>query len=81
MGTGDPNSVVWSGVLGKGDSTSLVPTNVEFDDTAEVKLEERDGDKAKQIGSTLTVRASGAGPQPTEFKTSGAYYKLYYRIT
>ena len=33
-----------------------------------MKLEERNGDKTKQIGSTIVVRADGKNAQPLEFE-------------
>jgi hypothetical protein len=72
--------VAWRGVMNKGDTENLVPTNVPFDDVAEVKLQEMNGDKAKQIGATIEISATQPSAQPAVFKTSGAHYELYYSI-
>lgn len=74
--------IVWNGVIDKGGRESLVPTNVDFADSARVRVYEMNGSNAKQIGDTLVIEADrGAGPQPADFKTSGAWYELSYRVT
>ena len=44
-----------------------------------VELKEKDGNSYKSLGST-TVLAGIQGPQPVEFKTSGAHYHLWYHL-
>ena len=51
-----------------------------FGDSIVVELKEKNGSgKYKSLGST-TVKAGIQGPQPVEFKTSGAHYHLWYHL-
>jgi hypothetical protein len=52
---------------------------VPFADVAEVKLEEMNGAKARQIGVSQYIRVDRPG-SPVEFSTSGARYELAYTI-
>jgi hypothetical protein len=71
--------VVWGpGKMAKDDTRTLnVP--VEFGEVAEVKLQEMNGDKPKQIGAAQSIRVDRPG-SPVDFSTSGAHYVLYYDI-
>jgi hypothetical protein len=75
------DEVAWGpGAMEKNETKNLVPTSVPFDDEADVKLQEMNGSKAKQIGATHTITADRPSAQPAVFKTSGAHYELYYRV-
>jgi hypothetical protein len=52
----------------------------DFGESIVVELKEKNGSSNyKSLGST-TVRAGIQGPQPVEFKTSGAHYHLWYHL-
>ena len=70
----------WFDSMRKGETKSLLPTAVDFDDVATVTVSERDGDKDKPIGGSLNVNAEGHNQSPLVFKTSGAHYELYYEV-
>jgi hypothetical protein len=71
--------VVWGpGKMAKGDAQPLnVP--VDFGEVAEVKVEEMNGDKAKQIGAAQSIRVNRPG-SPVDFSTCGAHYVLQYEV-
>lgn len=71
----------WSGVMEKDETKNLVPTNIPFTGKVVVRLDEMNGDNPTPIGGALVVSSTGAGPQPHDFKTSGAHYQLYYRVS
>jgi hypothetical protein len=51
-----------------------------FNGSVTVELKERNGlNKYTPLGSTM-VNAANPGPQPVEFKTSGAHYHLWYHL-
>ena len=51
-----------------------------FRDSIVVELKEKNGaGRYKSLGS-VTVKAGIQGPQPVEFKTSGAHYHLWYHL-
>lgn len=66
---------------GKFEKGELARMNVPvfFGEVAEVKVEEMNGDKPKQIGAAQSVTARGPG-SPLNFSTSGAHYVLHYAI-
>jgi hypothetical protein len=70
---------VWNGVMEKDSSRDLRPTSVVFDNTTRVKLEEMNNQDAKQIGADVVIRESG-NPDSVHFKTSGAWYELYFTV-
>jgi hypothetical protein len=71
---------VWKGSIGKGE-TQPISQSVDFDEVTTVVLQERDGDKSKQIGASFDVHADPRQNQvPLVFKTSGAHYELYYEV-
>jgi hypothetical protein len=72
--------VLWNGVMTKNEDASLRPANAEFEGTASVILEEMNGDNPKKIGSTATIRESG-NPDSVQFKTSGAWYELFFEVS
>lgn len=72
--------MVWNGVMNKDDDASLRPTTADFEDTASVVLEEMNGDNPKKIGATATIRESG-NPTSVHFKTSGAWYELFFEVS
>ena len=51
-----------------------------FGEVAEVKVEEMNGDKAKQIGAAQLIRSANEPGSPVDFSTSGAHYVLTYTI-
>jgi hypothetical protein len=70
---------VWGpGKMKKGDTQALdIP--IDFDEVVEVKVQEMNGDKAKDIGPAQYIRVDRPG-SPVDFSTSGAHYVLYYNI-
>src|SRR5262245_35751428 len=72
--------VVWNGAIKKGETLNLAPTAVDFEEVATVTLNELNGSKAKQIGSSVTVDPVHPAAQPLVFKTSGTYYELYFQL-
>jgi hypothetical protein len=52
---------------------------VPFADVVEVKLQEMNADKPKQIGASQYIRVDRPG-SPVEFSTSGARYELDYTV-
>ncbi len=52
----------WFDSMRKGETKSLLPTAVDFDDVATVTVSERDGDKDKPIGES--AERQRRGPQP-----------------
>jgi hypothetical protein len=72
--------VIWNGVMEKGSDRNLRDTSVPFEDSTKVKLEEMNGDKPKQIGAEATIRESG-NPDSVQFKTSGAWYELFFEVS
>jgi hypothetical protein len=51
-----------------------------FNGSVLVELKERNGlNKYTPLGS-IVVTAGNPGPQPVEFKTSGAHYHLWYHL-
>jgi hypothetical protein len=67
---------------GKFEKDELAAMNVpvRFGDVAEVKVEEMNGDKAKQIGAAQLIRSANQPGSPVNFSTSGAHYVLHYTI-
>lgn len=57
-----------------------MPTNIPFDEVADVKLQEMNGDNAKQIGVSVTIRSDPISAKKATFKTSGAHYELWYNV-
>lgn len=72
--------VKWNGVIKKGQTVNLVPTNVSIGTVAKVVLNELDGKKSKQIGQEAQIDVEHPGAQPLVFKTSGAHYELFYSL-
>ena len=70
---------VWNGVVKKG-ATVDIGVEVEFEDRATVIAEEMNNQTPKQIGNSVTVRESG-NPKFLTFKTSGAWYEVYFEVT
>ncbi|MFB9323625.1 hypothetical protein [Cryptosporangium minutisporangium] len=75
------NAVVWSGAIDKAESKNLGPKYVNFNQTADVEVDEMNGNKAKQIGDAVTIRSAKTATQQATFKTSGAHYELTYRVS
>jgi hypothetical protein len=73
---GDP---VWGpGKMNKGDIKTLnIP--VDFGEVAEVKVQEMNNNRAKDIGPAQLIRVDRPG-SPVDFSTSGAHYVLSYDI-
>jgi hypothetical protein len=69
----------WDSVMAKGDSKSVNIT-VDFVDFATVTLDEMNGNRAKQIGSTVEIPADRPETRTVDFKTSGAHYQLTYTV-
>jgi len=70
---------VWNGVVKK-DQTVDIGVEVEFEGQATVIAEEMNNQTPKQIGDSVTVRESG-NPKFLTFKTSGAWYEVYFEAT
>lgn len=74
------DSVVWNGVMEKDSNANLRPTNIKFEDYTKVKLYEMNNKDAKQIGDEAVIREHG-NPSTVHFKTSGAWYELYFKVS
>jgi len=75
-------SVYGPGRVNKGQTITLSPLTVKFNGAAEVRLMEVNPKKDKQIGPEFKVNTDQAGKTLThEFHTSGAHYKLKYKVT
>jgi hypothetical protein len=72
--------VKWGpGKFEKGESATMnVP--VSFGEVAEVKVEEMNGARPKQIGAAQHIRSADEPGSPVNFSTSGAHYVLHYTI-
>ena len=70
---------LWNGVMRKGDTADLRPTHVSFNGHIGVTLKEVSNGKATQIGDEVTIRESG-NPPSVNFKTSGTWYELIFRV-
>jgi hypothetical protein len=70
---------VWP--MSRGQTRTFTPhLSKTFTGSIVVELKEKNGlNKYKSLGST-TVMAGVQGPQPVEFKTSGAHYHLWYHL-
>lgn len=73
--------VVWNGSMQKDETENLVPTNIPFADVADVKLQEMNGNNAKQIGGSVIIQDDPVSARKAIFKTSGAHYELWYKVT
>lgn len=74
---GDP---VWGPKkMKKGDPALTMDVSVRFGEVAEVKVQEMNKDRAKDIGPAQLVRVDRPG-SPLDFSTSGAHYVLTYDI-
>jgi hypothetical protein len=79
------DEVVWGAggsKIEKGQTVRLTIGGIEFDDVANVRLDELNssGDDPHQIGSTVPIRVDRPG-SPVEFGTSGAHYELHYYVS
>jgi hypothetical protein len=76
--------VVWGGGGQKIEKVQTIRLDlpIEFDEVAQVRLEEmnQNGDDPHQIGGTVAIRVDRPG-SPVEFGTSGAHYELHYFVT
>lgn len=72
---GDP---VWNGVVAK-DGSVTIGVTVPFENQVSVIAEEMNNTKPKQIGDAAIVRESG-NPDFLTFKTSGAWYQVYFEV-
>ena len=75
------NAVVWNGSIDKNESKNLGPRSVNFNNTAEVEVDEMNGNKAKQIGGSVVIPGHKSTQQQATFKSSGAHYELTYRVS
>lgn len=71
---------VWNGVMGKRAKADLRPASVHFNARAEVTLQEVSNGNPRQIGDEITVRENG-NPASLSFRTSGAWYELYFEVS
>lgn len=76
----DGNSEYGPGRVSKGQTISLRPRTVAFDDAARVKLVEVNGKRSKELG-TITITDDQRNKTLTgEFHTSGSHYELSYKV-
>jgi hypothetical protein len=66
------------GKMDKGDSQPL-NVSVDFAEVAEVKVQEMNNNRPKDIGPAQLIRVGRPG-SPVDFSTSGAHYVLSYDI-
>lgn len=72
---GDP---VWNGVVAK-DGSVTIGVSVPFENQVSVIAEEMNNTRPEQIGDAAVVRESG-NPDFLTFKTSGAWYQVYFEV-
>jgi hypothetical protein len=70
---------VYNGAVAK-DGTDPINANFPFEGDVEVRCEEMNGTKGKQIGDSVTVRESG-NPSFLTFKTAGTWYEVDFEVT
>jgi hypothetical protein len=72
-------TAVWNRVVEKGGRVDI-GWQGDFEDKVSVICEEMNDDKPKQIGAAVNVFETGNPPFLT-FKTSGAWYEVYFDVT